>query len=402
MSSLIHLIYSSAERVSFSGGDLLELLRRARLNNESLDVTGMLLYTDGSFFQILEGAPEAVDALFEKISSDPRHGQVVTIIREPIAARSFGEWTMGFADVSTSDLDEMVGVNDFFSAASCFGNLDRGRAKKLLAAFKEGRWRSRVSGARPQAAVSPHPHFAVAAEYVSPKVGFAFQPIIDAADRSVVGFEAIVCGANAEPASTVLSSTPVSSRSRFDADCRVIAIETAARLGITSNLHINFLAVNVDDAEAAIRATLDAAELNGIAPTRIVLEVDQDTLMGDKQRFGTVISQYRLAGVQFSIDNFGEGTAGLDLLEPYRPEIISLNPNLVRGVHTNGSRQAIVRGVAQTCADLGIDIIAKHVETIEEYEWLRGEGIEMFQGNLFASPGVDSLPSPVFPDVLVD
>jgi len=56
-----------------------------------------------------------------------------------------------------------------------------------------------------------------------------------------------------------------------------------------------------------------------------------------------------------------------------------------------------LRGLVQTCSDLGIDIIAKGVETFDEYSWLREEGIDLFQGYLFAKPGFEQLPRPMLP-----
>jgi len=66
---------------------------KSRTSNERVALTGMLLHcdSDGSFFQVLEGEPAALDPLFQKISLDKRHSHVTLIIREPIAKRSFAE-----------------------------------------------------------------------------------------------------------------------------------------------------------------------------------------------------------------------------------------------------------------------------------------------------------------------
>jgi hypothetical protein len=53
--------------------------------NKPLGITGMFLYSDGSFFQVLEGEAATVDALYEKLDRDKRHQQLTLIIREPIA-----------------------------------------------------------------------------------------------------------------------------------------------------------------------------------------------------------------------------------------------------------------------------------------------------------------------------
>ncbi len=145
MSDLIHLIYASTATRKFSEEDLLQLLGESRLKNAQLNLTGVLLHTDNHFFQILEGEPEMVDQMFQHISQDERHTKVVSIIREPISKRSFGEWTMGFARITSNELQEMSGLNDFFGGGSSFIQLNAGRAKKLLAAFKQGRWRVKLT-----------------------------------------------------------------------------------------------------------------------------------------------------------------------------------------------------------------------------------------------------------------
>jgi Sensors of blue-light using FAD len=142
MPALEHLIYASVATQNFEASELAELLQKARAANERCDLTGMLLHvdSDGSFF-------EAIDQLLEKLLRDKRHSHLTEIIREPIAKRSFNEWTMGFSSVSSEKLRRVSGLNDFFKARSCLTELDARRAKKLLAAFAEGRWRTKLLGA---------------------------------------------------------------------------------------------------------------------------------------------------------------------------------------------------------------------------------------------------------------
>ena len=148
MPSLIHCIYTSAATRSFEAVDLSALLLAAREKNGRLGLTGLLLHTDDTFFQVLEGQAEVVDALYATIELDKRHAQVTKIIREPIPHRVFDEWTMGFSEMTRKELAEMDGTNDFFGEARSFARLDAGRAKKLLDAFREGRWRKSLIGPR--------------------------------------------------------------------------------------------------------------------------------------------------------------------------------------------------------------------------------------------------------------
>ncbi|MGE3569090.1 MAG: BLUF domain-containing protein [Gammaproteobacteria bacterium] len=142
---LIHCIYCSAANDELDETTRRELLQRSRARNARLGVTGMLLYVDGAFFQVLEGETEAVDDLFLHIAGDPRHSNVTEIIREPIIARQFPDWSMGYAEPSRAEIIATPGLNDFFQDGRCLRDLDDGRAKKLLRAFASGRWRQRPS-----------------------------------------------------------------------------------------------------------------------------------------------------------------------------------------------------------------------------------------------------------------
>lgn len=151
---LIHCIYASAATKSFSAAEMTELLMYARTNNACLGVSGMLLYVDGSFFQVIEGRADKVDGLYKKIAADKRHSGISLIIREPISERSFADWTMGYSAMNREDIKEIDGLNDFFGKGSCFAELDSGRAKKILESFAKGRWRIRLRGAAESKAVA--------------------------------------------------------------------------------------------------------------------------------------------------------------------------------------------------------------------------------------------------------
>jgi len=139
---LVHCIYCSAATNSeLPRKDLNALLAEARMKNAALGITGMLLFRDGAFFQVLEGDREAVEAVYARIERDERHIRVTKVILEPIQERAFSEWTMGYSAVSSKELAEIPGLNDFFAKGQSFLSLGKGRAKTLLSAFKEGRWR---------------------------------------------------------------------------------------------------------------------------------------------------------------------------------------------------------------------------------------------------------------------
>jgi hypothetical protein len=142
---LTHVIYASVATRPFSTEALVDLLGRAREHNKQVGLTGMLLHAQGNFFQVLEGDGQVIEALYGRIERDPRHTHVTRIIHEPIPRRTFDAWTMGFCDVAPEELAGILGVNDFFREVPSLLDPDAGRARKLLDAFRSGRWRRRLA-----------------------------------------------------------------------------------------------------------------------------------------------------------------------------------------------------------------------------------------------------------------
>jgi hypothetical protein len=135
---MIQLTYVSQSVGLMSQQKLIELLDQARAINAEADVSGMLLYKDGSFIQVLEGDEDAVRTIFDRIRKDPRHENVRTLYDEKIARRDFPAWAMGFHNLNGLDLTTVPGYTDFMDtpnmARAFFDDLTR--AKKLLLLFR--------------------------------------------------------------------------------------------------------------------------------------------------------------------------------------------------------------------------------------------------------------------------
>jgi hypothetical protein len=78
------------------GPVLAAILAAARRNNPKIGVTGALLYTARRFAQVLEGPPDAVEAIFETIQCDLRHDHVTVLEVCNPAERAFADWSMAF------------------------------------------------------------------------------------------------------------------------------------------------------------------------------------------------------------------------------------------------------------------------------------------------------------------
>ena len=134
--ALYHLGYVSTEAVKFSEEALVTLLSEARNANADRDVTGLLLYREGSFYQVLEGSESAVMATFHDIEGDPRHKEVRILFNGETDAREFADWKMGFLNLDGVDVDTLSGFSDFMTRDAqpqeFLENLSRGKRLALM------------------------------------------------------------------------------------------------------------------------------------------------------------------------------------------------------------------------------------------------------------------------------
>ena len=225
----------------------------------------------------------------------------------------------------------------------------------------------------------------------------AFQPIVDIRTNLIFAHEALVRGVNGEGAGTILSAVDPDSRYAFDQQCRVKAIDLAARLDLAcdgARLSINFLPNAVYEPRACIRLTLATAMRTGFPVDRIIFEFTEDEKL-DTPHVLNILRSYREMGFKTAIDDFGAGHAGLSLLAQFRPDIVKLDMALIRGIDADPARRTIVKHLARMLDDLGILTICEGVETLDELVCLQDLGIGLIQGYVLARPAFEALAIPL-------
>ena len=233
----------------------------------------------------------------------------------------------------------------------------------------------------------------------------AFQPIYDAAAGRVWGYEALVRGMAGEGAYDVLGRVLPEQKYRFDQDCRVKAIELAARLfpaGMDLMLSINFMPNAVYEPAACLRATLLAAGRANFPLSSIMFEFTENEEVTDTAHLTNIITEYRKHGFTTAIDDFGAGPAGLGLLVDFQPDLIKIDMKLIRGIDASPARQAVVAGIVAIASNLNISVLAEGIETEAEYLVLQATGVRLFQGYWFAKPAFEQLPAVRIPVATAD
>ena len=111
---LERLVYVSHATETFTDEALDEMLAKARDFNRAHGITGLLVYCDPYFAQVIEGPRAEIEALMKSINADPRHRGVFVVDRGPVTERAFEKWEMGFARRPRAELEKIDGFTDFF------------------------------------------------------------------------------------------------------------------------------------------------------------------------------------------------------------------------------------------------------------------------------------------------
>lgn len=113
--NLISVVYVSSGIRHFEPEEIIEILRKARENNQKQDITGMLLYKDGHFLQVLEGPNKAVNELLQRIETDPRHRGMIQLMKTPLTERQFPNWSMAFKDLDQLSPEDTAAYSPFLT-----------------------------------------------------------------------------------------------------------------------------------------------------------------------------------------------------------------------------------------------------------------------------------------------
>ena len=121
---LYELVYVSAATREMSPSDLTDILDQSREKNDRLHITGLLVYHQSEFMQLLEGSKAEIFSLYETICKDERNQQNRLMWDGPIAQKSFEDWSMAFLAPSELSLEGKPAYSSF---------LQRGLSAQALA-----------------------------------------------------------------------------------------------------------------------------------------------------------------------------------------------------------------------------------------------------------------------------
>ncbi len=150
------------------------------------------------------------------------------------------------------------------------------------------------------------------------------------------------------------------------------------------------IAVNVSPRQFRHGGFFDQVRLalgeSGIAPSRLVLEITEGVLLHNQEQAQALLVSLQQLGVRISVDDFGTGYSSLSYLKRLPLSSLKIDRSFVRDMAKSQNDRVIVSAVLSMARELGLQVVAEGVETVEQLEFLRDKGCPFVQGYHIGRP----------------
>jgi EAL domain-containing protein (putative c-di-GMP-specific phosphodiesterase class I) len=185
---------------------------------------------------------------------------------------------------------------------------------------------------------------------------------------------------------------PLAERSNLLRPMTLFLIDTALRQanawrskGIEMTVAVNLSMQNMLD----LRLPNDLARLLTswrLPAGSLELEITESTIMADRRRAQTILSRLSKMGVRLSIDDFGTGYSSLAYLQELPVDAIKIDKSFVMEMENDSGNATIVQSTVDLGHNLGLEVVAEGVESVENYNVLAELGCDYAQGYFLSKP----------------
>ncbi|RNF39881.1 EAL domain-containing protein [Planococcus salinus] len=221
-----------------------------------------------------------------------------------------------------------------------------------------------------------------------------YQPIVNASEE-IFAYE-LLSRFHREDGSTIYPNeifSAAKSRGRLyalDRICRMTAVKHAAVLK-GAKAFINFIPTSIYSPEFCLRSTTDLAQQLGMDPEQLVFEVVETEKVDDLEHLRKILAFYKKKGFQYALDDVGEGYSTIEMLADLKPQYMKLDMQFVHGVAGDTAKQQTALKFLRKALEVGSIPLAEGIETRQDFEWLKQQGYQLFQGYYFGKPAASPI-----------
>jgi diguanylate cyclase (GGDEF)-like protein len=216
------------------------------------------------------------------------------------------------------------------------------------------------------------------------------QPILDLDTGRVHGYEGLIRG----PSDCILHSPQALLRAADQAGLRVatellcldVIVGDFARQRLEGRLFLNLSPTLLVDHASLLDDLLAILKANHLAPERVVVELTEDGEPSEPARLLATLAAFHARGLQFALDDLGEGYSSLRRWSELRPHYVKIDKHFISGINQDPVKLQFVRSLQQIAVNSGARLIAEGVETRAELALVRELGIGLGQGYFIARP----------------
>jgi EAL domain-containing protein (putative c-di-GMP-specific phosphodiesterase class I)/ActR/RegA family two-component response regulator len=219
----------------------------------------------------------------------------------------------------------------------------------------------------------------------------AYQPVVSSGTQGVFGYEALARTGEPtlqDPLDLFHAAERLGRQRELGRAVRARVAADAARAPEFVALFVNIGVDDLNDPEL-FGATAPLSALAG----RVILEVTERSSIEQVSAPLERAKKLRHLGYRLGLDDLGAGYAGLSCFTLLQPDVVKLDPSLIRDIHGSSQKQSIVRSLMHLAArDLNMLVVCEGVETPAERTALLYLGADLMQGYLFGRPAREFVP----------
>lgn len=216
-----------------------------------------------------------------------------------------------------------------------------------------------------------------------------YQPIVDAYGK-IYAYEMLARFQNEDGSVIYRGEIFPAAKSRgrlyaLDRVCRMTAVKYAVALK-EAKAFINFIPTSIYSPEFCLRSTTHLANQLGVNPEQLVFEVVETEKVEDLDHLKTILAYYKEKGFEYALDDVGEGYSTIEMLTDLKPNYMKLDMQYVQGVANDAAKQKVALQFLRKALDVGSVPLAEGIEERTDFDWLKEQGYQLFQGYYFGKP----------------
>lgn len=239
------------------------------------------------------------------------------------------------------------------------------------------------------------------------KLGSVFQPIVDLRTGQFVGYEGLIRVLDHpgvfDPVTLFQTARQLGRLRELEELCCRLHVLGFVQQGLKGRLFLNsspdVIVMLFSDIQDQTNTSLDyCPHLSGLDPKRLVLELTETERADSYHQLSQAMARLRRSGLQFAIDDLGEGYSCLRLWSELQPEYVKIDRYFVSNIDSDVLKQQLVRSVCDIAERTGSTVIAEGIERAAELHTLQELGVTCGQGYFLAEPAAQAIHS-VHPDI---